>query len=353
MGGEWEAAAQAALISAAREHAAEVAREREQARQALRDKAAAEAALRALPDALQRAQTAELALKALEDKVLAETVGSDARAAIRSELQALQPPEGTVTDSASAQAAALAAAAGYEAADAEAQAELKARRALFGSELRRLEADGDSLRETLATAQHLHEQTTSELLRSQSAHTATRSELDRAQDHIAQLEQAVAELRADMCSEREARAAALAANEDLSAQLTSARSSAATAARQASDALRACEARAVLLRLRAAFERAMAAHRDDAAREMRQHLLRLATQWRQAGLSHEQVARATQQALFDQVQRQTAFSYPPTFYVVRVSVASTRSVLLARRGSLLAAQSSRLYLAREGDSRVQ
>jgi hypothetical protein len=77
---DWESDTLAqALREAAKEHAAGLARERSATREALQRAQQAEAALRALPEAIQRAAAAETALRTLQDKLSGELVGSDAK----------------------------------------------------------------------------------------------------------------------------------------------------------------------------------------------------------------------------------------------------------------------------------
>ena len=212
----WEEAAQSALRSAAVEHAAALQRERAAAQSALQRALGAEAALRALPEALQRAQTAEERARVLEQQVLAASVGSEAKAAVRAGLRTLQPPAAMITEEAAQQAAAQAAAAGWAAADAEARADGGAHCTAIALELGDLEA------------QYAH--SASGAARWEAEHAEAARELRATTERMEAMEREIVLLRADLNDARDATAAATATCSELEAELREARDEATAAA---------------------------------------------------------------------------------------------------------------------------
>ena len=187
---EWENSwpeAEAALREAAKAHATALSREKDVMRQATRRAHATEKALRALPAALERALTAESALRTLQ-----EQKGGPVRSA--------PPPlEGMVSE----QAAAAAAAESAEAAAAGVESEAETHLAMLSSELEYLERDG-------AEREEEHVRCTSELLEQRRLADAAQD----ARQH--ELEQEIESLRASATA---AKATAQEREEELSEQL--------------------------------------------------------------------------------------------------------------------------------------
>ena len=236
----WEMTAGEALREAAKKHSISLAREREIARQATARALAAEGAVSALPLTLQRVQNAELALRALQEKALGEAVGSDAKAKLRMEIQALHPPEGTVSEKAATEAAAQAATAGWEAADAVARVERAAVNRILTPELEVLEIDGAACAAAAKRADAERATSEAELVQLQLAHVEQGREVEVEVSRVRELKQTLAGLREELLVEREGRVAD------------------ADAARRRADA---ASTRVCRLRLRALFYTAMGRRR--------------------------------------------------------------------------------------------
>ena len=203
----WETTAGEALREAAKKHSISLGREREIARQATTRALAAEGGISALPLTLQRVQNAELALRALHDKALGEAVGSDAEAKLRMELQALQAPEGAVSEKAATEAAAQAATAGWEAADTAARAERVAVIRILSPELEAVEIYGAACAAAANRADAERSAREGELVQLQLAYVAQGRDLEGERSRVRQLKQTIADVREELLVEREARVA--------------------------------------------------------------------------------------------------------------------------------------------------